>query len=163
VKLSTKTYYGLRAIICLAEEEKPCSVREISAKEKIPRKYLEKIFQELRSDGFLISHKGSSGGYSLARPSTKIKAGDIIMALEKEAFLTKCQTSCPMAGQCTAKTFWKEMQQSFESSFRKTTLANLISKSPEKGRNKVRNKHYGREDTSQLAAGSFISKKHVKK
>ena len=128
MKLSTKTYYGLRAIIRLAKEKKPCSVKEISSKEKIPGKYLEKIFQELRANGFLVSHKGSGGGYSLARPATKIKAGDVVIALEKEAFLTRCQANCPMARKCSAKTFWQEMQTSFESSFGSTTLANLISK-----------------------------------
>lgn len=128
MKLSTKTYYGLRAMIRLAKEKKPCSVKEISAKEKIPEKYLEKIFQELRADGFLVSQKGAGGGYSLANPASKIKAGDIVMALEKKAFLTKCQASCPMAGQCSAKTFWQEMQASFESSFGSTTLADLTSK-----------------------------------
>ena len=128
MKLSTKTYYGLRALIRLAKEKKPCSVKEISSKEKIPEKYLEKIFQELRADGFLVSQKGAGGGYFLARPTSKIKAGDVVMALEKEAFMTRCQTSCPMAGQCSAKTFWQEIQASFESSFGSTTLANLISK-----------------------------------
>jgi len=128
MKLSTKTYYGLRAMIRLAKEKKPCSVKEISSKEKIPEKYLEKIFQELRADGFLVSQKGAGGGYFLARPTSKIKAGDVVMALEKEAFMTRCQTSCPMADQCSAKTFWQEIQASFESSFGSTTLANLISK-----------------------------------
>jgi len=115
-------------MIRLAKEKKPCSVKEISSKEKIPEKYLEKIFQELRADGFLVSQKGAGGGYFLARPTSKIKAGDVVMALEKEAFMTRCQTSCPMAGQCSAKTFWQEIQASFESSFGSTTLANLISK-----------------------------------
>lgn len=113
-------------MIRLAKEKRSCSVKEISAKEKIPGKYLEKIFQELRADGFLISHKGSCGGYSLARLATEIKAGDIVIALEKEAFLTKCQASCPMARQCSAKTFWREMEQSFEASMGSTTLADLI-------------------------------------
>lgn len=113
-------------MIRLAKEKKPCSVKEISSKEKIPEKYLEKIFQELRIAGFLASHKGAGGGYSLAKPALKIKAGDIVMALEKEEFLTKCQTSCPMAGQCSAKTFWQEIQDSFESSFGSTTLEDLI-------------------------------------
>ena len=125
MKLSTKTYYGLRAMIRLAKEKKSCSVKEISSKEKIPEKYLEKIFQELRADGFLISAKGKTGGYHLSRPADKIKAGDIVMALEKEEFLTRCQTSCPMAGQCSAKNFWQEMQDSFESSFGSTTLEDL--------------------------------------
>ncbi len=126
MKLSTKTYYGLRALVRIAKENKNCSVKEISEKEKIPQKFLEKIFQELRNDGFLISSKGKTGGYSLAKSAGKIKAGDIIMALEKEAALTRCQSSCPMAGQCGAKTFWQEMQACFESSFGFTTLKDLI-------------------------------------
>ncbi|MDP2930278.1 MAG: Rrf2 family transcriptional regulator, partial [bacterium] len=64
MKLSTKTYYGLRALIRLAKEKKPCSVKEVSRKEKIPEKYLEKIFQELRNDDFLVSTKGKTGGYA---------------------------------------------------------------------------------------------------
>lgn len=125
MKLSTKTYYGLRALIRLAKEKKPCSVKEISVKEKIPEKYLEKIFQELRIAGFLASHKGAGGGYSLNRPASRIRAGDVVMALEKEELLTRCQTSCPLAGSCSAKTFWQEMQTSFESSFGSTTLEDL--------------------------------------
>lgn len=125
MKLSQKTYYGLRALIRLAKEKKACSVKEISEKEKIPDKYLEKIFQELRNDGFLVSSKGKTGGYALSRPATKVKAGDIIIALEKDALLTKCQSSCPMAGKCSAEKFWQEMQSSFESSFGSTTLKDL--------------------------------------
>lgn len=113
-------------MIRLAKEKKPCSVKEISSKEKIPEKYLEKIFQELRADGFLASQKGAGGGYSLAKPASKIKAGDIVMALEKDQALTHCQSTCPMAGRCSAKIFWQEMQASFESSFGSTTLADLI-------------------------------------
>ncbi len=125
MKLSTKTYYGLRALIRLAKKKKSCSVKEVSRKEKIPEKYLEKIFQELRIAGFLVSHKGAGGGYSLAKIASKIKAGAIVMALEKEAAMTKCRSSCPMAGKCSAQTFWQEMQTSFESSFGTTSLADL--------------------------------------
>ncbi len=126
MKLSTKTYYGLRAMIRLTKEKRPCSVKELSSLEKIPEKYLEKIFQELRADGFLVSQKGAGGGYSLAKPASKVKAGDIVMALEKDQVLTHCQATCPMAGRCSAKTFWQEMQASFESSFGSTTLEDLI-------------------------------------
>jgi len=128
MRLSTRSYYGLRAIICLAKENKSCSVKTISSKERIPEKYLEKIFQELKSAGFLVSHKGAGGGYFLSRPAAKIKAKEIVMVLEKDQALTRCQESCPMASKCSAKTFWQEMEQSFESSFGSTTLANLISK-----------------------------------
>jgi Rrf2 family protein len=124
--LSTKSYYGLKAIIALAKKNKFCSVREISSKEHLPEKYLEKIFQELKSNGFLVSQKGAGGGYALARPPQKIGTGKVIMALEKEEALTRCQTSCPMAGHCSAKTFWQEMEQSFRSSMGSTTLADLI-------------------------------------
>ncbi len=125
MKLSTKSYYGLRAIICLAKEKKSCSVKTISSKERIPEKYLEKIFQELKSAGFLVSYKGAGGGYFLSRPAERIKAKEIVMVLEKDQALTRCQGFCPMAGKCSAKTFWQEMEQSFEASMGSTTLADL--------------------------------------
>jgi len=131
MKLSTKSYYGLRAMTRLAEEAKPCSVKEISSKEKLPEKYLEKICQELRSAGFLSAQKGASGGYELARSPRQIKAKDIIMTLEEEEALTRCQSACPFSTSCSSQTFWQEMEKSFAAAMGSTTLADLI-KQPKK-------------------------------
>jgi len=125
MKISAKAYYGLRAMIGLAKERDFCSARTISQKQGLPYEYLEKIFQELRLAGFLITQKGARGGYSLARPAKKIKARDVVMALEKEEPITRCQCGCPLVGNCSAGSFWQETASSFVAAMGSTTLLDL--------------------------------------
>jgi Rrf2 family protein len=128
MKISAKSYYGLKAMIGLAKEKGFCSARTISQKYELPYDYLEKIFQELRLAGFLVTQKGTRGGYGLARPAKKIKARDIVMALEKEEPITRCQCGCPMVGKCSAGSFWRETAASFVSAMGSTTLLDLTKK-----------------------------------
>jgi Rrf2 family protein len=65
--LSQKARYALRAMICLAREDGPVAIRAIAEHERIPRKFLELILLELKSHGLVLSHRGKTGGYELAK------------------------------------------------------------------------------------------------
>ena len=56
MKISTRSRYGLRAVIDLAmQEEKGCvSLAEIAARQDISFNYLESIFSYLRRAGIVI-------------------------------------------------------------------------------------------------------------
>lgn len=45
--LSQKARYALRAMLCLARQNKPVAIRTIAEGERIPRKFLELILLEL--------------------------------------------------------------------------------------------------------------------
>lgn len=57
-------------------------IKEISAKEKIPQKFLENILLTLRKVGILNSKIGLKGGYELARSPDLITLGEVIRALD---------------------------------------------------------------------------------
>jgi len=80
MRLSKKSDYALRALICLAEkdEQKPVSVRDLAETNEIPRKYLESIMGELRSNEIVESIAGKRGGYKLTKQPREISIGDII-------------------------------------------------------------------------------------
>ena len=80
MKIPRKVDYAIRAAIYLAAQdpEKKCSTGEIAEKQGIPRKFLEKIIQNLTRSGLVKSKRGSDGGYSLARPTHEISLRDII-------------------------------------------------------------------------------------
>src|SRR3989338_3436037 len=81
---STRSSYGLRAMINLAKREKlgSVSLAKIAREEKISLKYLERLFAVLRTAGLVKAAKGAAGGYSLAKSSGKITIYDIINPLE---------------------------------------------------------------------------------
>ena len=84
MRLSTRSEYGLRALVSLVHRQgdQPVPLRVIAEDEGISEQYLEQIFVELRRAGFVLSVRGAKGGYRLARPSQDIRVGDVIRLLE---------------------------------------------------------------------------------
>lgn len=131
MKISTKTSYGLRAMIHLAEQgsDQICSLKEISEQKDISFDFLEKIMAELREAGLVKSHRGAQGGYSLTEPPKEIEVGRIIKTLEGTE-LIECVAegeSCPRQKSCLAKDVWRELQQVLDQALNSITLEDLIS------------------------------------
>lgn len=82
--LTKKGKYGLKAAVFLAHqpEGKALQVAEIADANHIPKKFLDVILGEMRHAGFLLSRKGKSGGYRLARGADQIIVGALIRALD---------------------------------------------------------------------------------
>lgn len=89
---STRSTYGLRAMINLAKREKSGSVSlaQIAKEEKISLKYLERLFAGLKKAGLVKAAMGAGGGYQLAKSSGKITVYDIITAVEGELNVFHC-------------------------------------------------------------------------
>jgi Rrf2 family protein len=82
--LSKRTQYGIRALVCLAENYPRGFVQAgaLARREKLPLKFLESILNALARANFLISKIGAAGGYRLARPPKEIMVGGIVARLE---------------------------------------------------------------------------------
>jgi Rrf2 family protein len=99
VKISKRSEYALRALIDLgiaSEMGWPMlQISELASKEKLPIKFLEQIFTQLKSAGYVVSRRGKFGGYSLARPMNRIKFGEVIRLIEGPLAPIRCvsQTS----------------------------------------------------------------------
>jgi len=133
MKISTKSQYGLRAMVYLAKfKGSYCPLRIISKNEDISFDYLEKIISKLEKASLVKAKKGVQGGYFLAKSPSKIKLGEIIRALEGEVSLVKCiakkeKYHCPREKKCLTKNFWKKIQDSLNSVLDSLTLADLIN------------------------------------
>ncbi len=111
-------------------ENRICSLREISQKEKISFDYLEKILSSLEKKGLVESKRGAKGGYRLARSSKKIKLGEIMQGVEKKIILVECvgEKACPRKKTCSAITAWKKIQEAIEQTIDSITLYEIIKK-----------------------------------
>lgn len=60
----------------------PVPVKELAERREIPDQFLEQLFSTLRRAGFLTSHRGSKGGYTLARPPEEITVLEVVQTLD---------------------------------------------------------------------------------
>ncbi|MDP2927034.1 MAG: Rrf2 family transcriptional regulator [bacterium] len=129
MKLSTKSYYGLRGLAHLAKEDGPCSVRKISREEGIPQKYLEKILQELKKAGLLYSKKGADGGYGLSQKPKTISVAKVVNVLEGGISTAPClgknRIFCRQINLCQEKGFWEKLAKNLDQALEKITLDQL--------------------------------------
>lgn len=130
MQIPRRVDYGLRAIIYLSTQdpEKCCSIAEIARRQNVPKKFLEKIIQDLMRRGLIRSKRGSCGGYTLARSPDQISFYDVIEALEGPIAVNACmddEISCDQLPRCAMVGVWSEIQQKVTEVFTRTTLADL--------------------------------------
>src|SRR5262245_42328652 len=91
LQLTKKTEYGLIALTHLAlRAGSVTSVREICDSYPVPRRLVAEVLKDLCHANLVVSHRGSSGGYALARAPEAISVGDVVAALEGHPSLTSC-------------------------------------------------------------------------
>ena len=128
MKISTKSCYGLRAMVYLAKEKKVCSVREISQKENIPFDFLGKIISALQKKNLVKAQRGFRGGYFLARSPQKISLKEILESLESRMSLISCGDACTLPKRkrkCLIGGAWKKIQNTLDSALDSITLADV--------------------------------------
>jgi len=138
MKLSTRTRYGVRAILQLAVNygKGPLQTRAIARDQNISVKYLEQLMAILKAGGFVRSLRGSKGGYTLARPPNQIKLSDVFNALEGSVLTVECLENdnyCAQTVDCVARQLWAQVQQAIDSVLQSTTVQDLIDRT-EKGK-----------------------------
>ena len=84
MKLTTKSEYSLLALIYMTRNEKKgfIKVEEICSKCNVPKKYMELLLSILRQNRYVKTRRGISGGYKLAKPSSKISVAEIIRLMD---------------------------------------------------------------------------------
>lgn len=84
MRVSTKSDYALRALIELAAEpaDRAITADELGRRQEIPHGFLQTILGDLRKADILLSQRGKSGGWRLARPADQVTIADVIRAVD---------------------------------------------------------------------------------
>lgn len=134
MNVSTKSEYGLRALIYLASNSgrEAIPAREIAERWNVPVKYLEQILKTLKESGLVASQMGAVGGYRLARPATLITAGEVIRTLDGRLAPMGCVSSydyepCEFEPSCGLKTLWARARAALVGVLDQTTIADLCT------------------------------------
>ena len=104
------------------------SAREIAERYGIPLELMAKILQRLVQRGFLVSHHGINGGYSLARSADTITAAEVIAAIEGPLSLTSCISDegfCLQFEKCNIKSPLQRLNDSVVQLLSRTTISEM--------------------------------------
>jgi len=82
--LSKKAKYALKALLYLTKKKDNglVLISDIATEERIPRKFLEAILVDLKTQQVLQSTRGKNGGYALAKDPSQISVGNIIRMID---------------------------------------------------------------------------------
>jgi Rrf2 family protein len=131
MKVSTRGRYATCALICLAEEygKGPISLKRISQEQVISMKYLENIMRLFINAGIVMSVKGKSGGFILAKEPKAIRMGDVVQVAEGIVMPVHCiadSAKCPRQLTCPAKYMWKDLQEGIFLNLNNKSLQDLV-------------------------------------
>lgn len=139
MKLSTRTRYGMRAMIELAQYEgkRPLQLRTIAERQDISLKYLEQLMTMLRSAGFVRSVRGAKGGYVLGKALDEIRLSDIFRCLEGPVTTAECienKDYCERATNCIARRVWQRVEDAIDNVLESITLQDLLEQARKNGK-----------------------------
>ena len=105
------------------------TIKAISARQEISEKYLEQIAGLLTKANLVESHRGSQGGYSLARDTNKIFVGEILRAAEGKLYVIDCldpNMPCNIADKCKTHGYWDNLNKLVNNYLDTVTLEDIL-------------------------------------
>ena len=130
--ISTKGRYALRMLIELAANHDAgyVSLKEISDRQNISKKYLEQIVPMLNRNGILRTNRGNKGGYMLAKPPHETTVGDVLRATEGSLAPVACLeypvNDCPRADHCATLYIWEGLAKAVSDYLDSITLQDIL-------------------------------------
>ena len=140
--------YALHSLLILAGRPDPASVRDLASFQKIPERFLAKLFTRMKKAGLVRGLEGVAGGFVLARPAGQIRVMEVLAAVDPDRTLFACdeiRRQCALygpeapewatSGRCRIHAFMIEAEQALHAFLGTKTLADLAgeyaSKAPE--------------------------------
>lgn len=133
MKLSTRSRYGLRAMMVLAmhRSDEPVMTKEIAERQNLPATYLEQLMLTLRKAGLVVATRGAKGGYLLSRDPNQITLAEIVEALEGPLDIAECAdvpNCCQDPSACALKNVFDAANKALYEVFSSVTIADLAEK-----------------------------------
>src|SRR5205807_10364465 len=104
------------------------TARDLGIEARLPLPTVSKLLKLLLQSGLLVSHRGTKGGYTLARGAQEISLVEIIVALEGPVALTECSTHaglCDLEACCSIKRNQQVISQAVVGVLERLTLSDL--------------------------------------
>ncbi|MFQ5512951.1 MAG: RrF2 family transcriptional regulator [Myxococcota bacterium] len=127
--------YGLRCLLQVASHRgsQPLTIPEIAEAEGLSPEYTAKLMRALRKGELVMSTRGASGGYRLARPANEITPWEVLQVLGGSFFPESfCDShpgqrqDCVHTTDCTVRALWQRVETAVRELLERITLEQLL-------------------------------------
>ncbi|MGE4583838.1 MAG: Rrf2 family transcriptional regulator [Sphaerochaeta sp.] len=128
MKISTRGRYGLRLLVDIAEHgsEGPVALATVAKRQNLSEKYLQQVALLLTRGGFLLSVKGSGGGYLLSKDPQAITIYEVLNLLEGNIAFEEVPNGEESAIERTIRVhFYQKLDLEVKNVFENVTLAEV--------------------------------------
>lgn len=104
------------------------SANQISQRLKLSLPMVSKVLKILSDANLLVSIRGASGGYRLAKPAQDITIAAVIAAVEGDLAITECSGAahiCRQESMCAIKHNWQSINRFLLSTLESVSLADM--------------------------------------
>lgn len=142
--ISSGVEYGIHCLLFLVDASgkgRDASVRDLAELQGVPADFLAKIFTKLAKAGLVAATEGVKGGFTLARPASKISVLDVVTAIDGEKALFECREirsrcavfddeppSWATSGTCAVHAVMQNAQKQMEQALAQETLQDLAQR-----------------------------------
>ncbi len=134
MKISAQEEYGLRCLVQLATlgADESLTLPQIAEREGVSQANAGKLMWLLSKAGFVQSTRGTKGGYTLARPASKIYLNEVIKILDADEINTHCESYtgilevCVHKGDCGIRPVIVGLHKIVDEALSNITLSQLV-------------------------------------
>ncbi|MBI3289734.1 MAG: Rrf2 family transcriptional regulator [Elusimicrobia bacterium] len=138
MRITSSIEYATRLMVTLACEHgrSPVPAERLAEADNVPADYVSQILVKLRRAGLVTSHRGSAGGYVLARKPGEISLAEVVRAVDGAVFEEVCgryeegSKDCRHQGQCAISPVWNRLGELITGYFEGVTLASILEQKP---------------------------------
>jgi Rrf2 family protein len=141
MKISRKTDYALRALFYLVDhrEAGPIPIGELARQNDVPKKFLEHIMLDLKSQGWVRSVSGKKGGYKLAKNPESVSMGEVVRYFDGLLAPINCVSvnqyePCSQEKRCHFRRVFLQIRDNTARTMEMASLASVASGTPQKSR-----------------------------
>ena len=131
--------YALHSLLILATSAAPVSVVDLARFQRIPERFLAKVFTRMKDAQLVVGTEGIAGGFSLARAAEDIRVVEVLDAVDPDRKLFACaeiRRNCTLfgetppvwatAGSCRIDLFMTEAERVLRDFLASKTIAELV-------------------------------------
>ena len=135
--VSKKTDYALRVLFTLVDHfgGTPIPIRELARRNDVPKRFLEQIMLDCKSQGWVRSTAGIRGGYLLAKNPAKITMGEVVRHFDGILAPIDCVSvagykRCSQESVCRFRRVFLDVRNYVAGVMDRSTLADVAKISP---------------------------------
>lgn len=130
IQFSEAAFIALHGMVIIAQSEKKELVNVIQIADRLnsSKHHVAKVMQRLVKDGYLDSHRGPTGGFTMKKPAAEISLLEIYESIEGKIAIGDCPLDRQVCNfdKCIFNNVTKRMTEDFVDYMKKQKLSEFI-------------------------------------